>query len=66
MRFPVTIPRLEFSVMFPVDAIAPVTVASPPIDTSSVTVKSSSTFKSTTFRLAKASTTAAPEPAPSE
>ena len=45
---------------------SPLTNKSPPTEASSVTVKSSSTFKSTTFKLAKASTIAAPEPAPSE
>ena len=43
----------------------PVTPNVPPIVASSVTVKSSSTLRSTTFKLAKASTTAAPLPAPS-
>ena len=42
-----------------------VAVKVPPTEASSVTVKSSCTFRSTTERLAKASTTAAPEPAPS-
>ena len=45
---------------------APVTAKSPPTEASSVTVKSSCTFRSTVDRLAKASTTAAPEPAPSK
>ena len=44
----------------------PVTPRVPPIVASSVTVRSSWTFKSTVERLAKASTTAAPEPAPSK
>ena len=43
----------------------PVTPKVPPMVASSVTVKSSCTFRSTTFKLAKASTTAAPLPAPS-
>ena len=42
----------------------PVTPKVPPIVTSSVTVRSSCTFKSTTFKDANASTIAAPEPAP--
>jgi len=64
-----SVPRLVIFVCAAVDkvpAILPVTVKSPPIEASSVTVKSSCTFKSTTLRLANASTTAAPEPAPSE
>ena len=44
----------------------PVTPKVPPIVASSVTVKSSCTFKSTAEILARASTIAAPEPAPSE
>ena len=49
-----------------VSVTIPVTPKVPPIVASSVTVRSSCTFKSTVERLAKASTTAAPEPAPSK
>ena len=50
----------------PFTSIEPSKSMSPFTMMSSVTVRSSSTLRSTTFKLAKASATAAPEPAPSK
>ena len=57
---------LEPLVMPPVATCVAVVVRTPVTSAVLVTIKSSCTLRSTTLRLAKASTTAAPEPAPSK